>query len=442
MNSSRITPIKGIQLHGHAFAFSGYTASTAPASIAAPATMWKLFRIFYNSLFTVLGFLLLVLTLFVPGDIIYQSYRNNRLANIFAVTGVYVVTALLAVLIYASRIFTNRSVLAGIPKLWIPVEKPDVPKNVRRLVVENLHRSAVIVQQARPRDRTGEDNSGLDPELTFPAEAEPPWGDTSHPGWTAPECPDLPNQDFETVIRELPNLLEAKVVSLAPPDPRFMRFDDRLRPHNDFADDIPDERIVEVLQRPKSMCLRGYLNHLARLGMVHDLDAATSFVRLFETARYSNRPLTEPEFRSMMGLFAELLRGMKRLDPVVVAEILAELPPGGTDTMSTYSGPSSSDDKASLTSDAASFSSSQRNGSSRYHPLGASAFDDGRSFRLRNVGDQQSTRSMSSGRGGRTPSFVSLRPVRSNLSASSSQSVIRRSFTQDSSDRAVADGEH
>lgn len=395
--------------------------------------MWKLFRIFYNSLFTVLGLLLFVLTLFTPGDIIYQSYRNDRLANIFVATGVYVVTFLLAALIYASRIFTNRSVLSGIPKLWVPVEKPDVPKKVRKLVVESLNRSAVLVQQARPRDRTGEDNSGLDPRLTIPAEAAPPWGHVSHPGWTAPECPDLPNQDFDAVVRELPHLLEAKVVSLAPPNPRLTRFD-RGKPHNNNNkaaddDDTPDERIVEVLQRPKSMCLRGYLNHLARLGMIHDPDIATAFVRLFETARYANRPLTEPEFRSMMGMFAELLRAMKELDPVLVAEIQAESPPGRrTDSMSTRPGRSSGDDdKASFTSDAASFTSSQScGGRSRHHPLGPSAFDERRGFRVGDVGDQESGRSMSSGRGGRTPSSVSLRPVRSNLSGSSEQSVIRR----------------
>ncbi|KAL1957785.1 hypothetical protein VTO42DRAFT_5503 [Malbranchea cinnamomea] len=392
--------------------------------------MWKPFRIFYNALFTLLSVVLFILTLLTPLDIIFQSHRSNRLGNIFAIAGVYIVTLLLAGLIYATRIFTNRSVLNGIPRPWIPVEKPDVPKSVRRLVVEGLTRSAVIAQQARPRDRTDEDNSRLDPALVIPPDAPPPWGEISHPGWTAPECPDLPNQDFETVIKELPHLIEAKAVSLAPPDPRFVRFE-HGRSSRDSIEHIPDERVVDILQRPRSMCLRGYLNHLARLNMIHNPEIATSFIRLFERARYSEQPLREPEFRSLMGMFAELLRGMKEVDPAIVAEVQAESPLGSADSTSTLSGPFSGDN-ASFSSDAASFMSA-RSGTmrrlSRYHPLEAAASDGSSSFRMRDVGDQHSLHSAPSRGSLRTPSMRSLRPIPSISSRSSGQSVLRRTVT-------------
>jgi hypothetical protein len=393
--------------------------------------MWGLFRIFYTGLFTLLGALLLILTLLTPGDIIYQSYQTDRLGNIFATTGVYVITLLLAILIYASRIFTNRSVLSGIPKPWVPVEKPDVPKSVRRLVVEGLARSAVIAYQARPRDRIGEDNSGIDPGLTIPPDAAPPWGDISHPGWTAPECLDLPSQEFDTVIKELPHLLEAKAVSLAPPDPVQMSFGDQGR--TGTVGNIPDERVVEVLQRPRSMCLRGYLNHLARLNTIHNPDIATSFIRLFEKARYSEQPLTEPEFRSLMGMFAELLRGMKALDPELVADIRAEASSfADIDLTDADSSSSFARDTASLGSDAGSFAPSQTGTTRRrnlYHPLSASASDSNSGFRVQNIGDRQSVRSFSTRRTGRSASVRSLRPVASNLSGMSGQSGIERALT-------------
>ena len=393
--------------------------------------MWKLFRIFYNALFMILSIALFLLTVVTPLDIIIQSLRSKRVGNIFAIASVYIVTLLLAFLVYLTRLYTNRSVLGGIPRPWVPVEKPDVPKSVRRLVVEGLTRSAVIAQQARPRDRTDEDNDGLDPRLVIPADAKPPWGDISHPGWTAPECPDLPDQEFETVIKELPHLLEAKAVSLAPPDPRVMHFE-YAGSSRGAVENIPDERIVDILQRPRSMCLRGYLNHLARLDMIHDPKIATSFLRLFERARYSERPLTESEFRSLTGMFAELLRGMREVDPAVVADVQAESSLGSTESSDTRSGQFLGDNASLSTSDAASFMSTHTASMrqpSRHHPLVRTASDSSSSFRVSDIGDQQSLRSAASHRSLRTPSMRSLRPMPSNLTGSSGQSVIRRTVT-------------
>ncbi|OAX79690.1 hypothetical protein ACJ72_05989 [Emergomyces africanus] len=391
----------------------------------------RLFRVFYTTFFTVLAITLFILTLLTPGDTIYQSFKSRRLGNVFIVSGVYIITLLLAVLIYASRIFTNRSVLAGIPKPWIPVEKPDVPKSVRKLVVEGLSRSAIIAQQSRPRDRTGEDNSRLDPSLTIPITGTPPWGHISHPGWTAPDCPDMPSQEFEPVIKELPHLIEAKAVSLAPMDPRFISSDNQDPDQAGEIQPIPDERIVEILRRPRNMCLRDYVNHLTRLNLINPPDLGRSFVRLYERGRFADVPLSESEFRSLLGMFAGLLRGMSELDPEIITEVQSESSIiGGTESSSGASSRLPIDANIPQSS-GASFASSHRSGTgshhsqrSRFHP---SSTPKSGSFILDRSSDQHSLRSRRS----RTPSTYSLPPMASNLSAASSGgSVIRRTQSQ------------
>ncbi|PGH34507.1 hypothetical protein GX50_02690 [[Emmonsia] crescens] len=403
----------------------------------------RLFRVFYTTFFTVLAIVLFILTLLTPGDTIYQSFKSHRLGNVFIVSGVYVITLFLAILIYASRIFTNRSVLAGIPKPWIPVEKPDVPKSVRRLVVEGLSRSAIIAQQSRPRDRTGEDNSRLDPSLTIPTTGTPPWGHISHPGWTAPDCPDMPNQEFEPVIKELPHLIEAKAVSLAPVDPRLPIVDDQDPDQTGENQPIPDERIVEILRRPRNMCLRDYVNHLTRLNLINPPDLSRSFIRLYECGRFADAPLTEPEFRSLLGMFAELLRGMSELDPEIIAEIQSESSiDGATEPISGASSRVQHINTNIPASSSASFASSHRSGNgsqhsqhsqrSRFHP---SSTPKSGSFIIDRSSDRQSLRSRRS----RTPSAYSLPAMASNLSvASSGGSVIHRTQSQ-MSEVAAAD---
>ncbi|KAK2785281.1 hypothetical protein FQN51_003827 [Onygenales sp. PD_10] len=414
-----------------------------------PATMprgTRIFRIFYTSLFTILGFVLFILTLFTPADAIYQSYKSHRLGNIFIITGVYIFTLLLAIFIYASRLFTNRSVLAGIPKAWIPVEKPDVSKGVRRVVVEGLGRSAIIAQQSRPRDRTGEDNSRLDPSMTIPATGTPPWGNVSHPGWTAPDCPDLPNQQFEPVVKELPHLIEAKAVSLAPVDPRLPQPAASGRGGEDDEEhqSIPDERVVEILQRPRNMCLRDYLSHLTRLNLINPPELGRSFIRLYERSRFSNEPLTESEFRSLMGMFAEMLRGMTALDPSIIAEVqavadeesgsiihggIAESMTSG-DSRSLHVGRDTV--PATLTSSSASFASSHRSGASRrsrYHPSNSPAASASSLILDRPGGDRgggRRARRTSSRRSVFTADGQSIRPMQSSMSVSSVGSVVHR----------------
>ncbi|EGE04870.1 thermatolerance membrane protein Dlt1 [Trichophyton equinum CBS 127.97] len=388
----------------------------------------RLFRIVSATLFSFLSIILLALTILSPADIIYQSRRNDSLGNIFAVSIVYLLTLSFSFVIYAGRLFTNREVFAAIPKPWIPVEKADVPATVRRLVVEGFLRSSVIAQQARPRDISQDDTSHLDQSLLIPRNQDPPWGTISHPGWTAPHCRDLPNQEFEEVIKELPHLIEAKAVSLAPMDPRpASRLDHQAS--NNFQgneraqDEVPDKRVVEVLQRPSNMCLRDYLNHLNRLNLIDPPHLIRDFLRLYECSRFSARPLEEREFREMIRLFAEILRSMKEIDPSIISEIQST---DSSDNGGSVVGQGSSyGNRPVFSSSDPSFVSVAENRGLRPSRSWYSSIysaSDKSSFRL----ETNDTRSV---RARRTPSTRSLQLVRSNASVNSGESVIHRTIS-------------
>lgn len=295
-----------------------------------------IFRIFYTTVYTLLYIVLLALCIITPADTIRQALSNNQLYNVFVISGAVALTGLLAILIYASRLYTNRTVLAAIPKTWIPIEKGDVNKKVRKMIVSSLSRSAAIAWDSRPRadpelativsEPDARDAVARPPEpgevkkkgrgfsrtraLTEKDEqtiAIPPnrpvWGEITHRGWSSPASPDLPNLQYITVIQELPHLIEAKAVSLAPPDPE-----------SNCDPAIPDIQVVELLQRPAAMGLRDYIGHLISVGIITSTDIATGFLAAYERARFSAQPLSEHEFRELMKQFAELLRCMNTLD--------------------------------------------------------------------------------------------------------------------------------
>ncbi|KAJ5544947.1 hypothetical protein N7535_006666 [Penicillium sp. DV-2018c] len=268
------------------------------------------------------GFFALILLALIgltPVDAIYQCYETGRLTNIFFIIGAYVITFIIAALIYASRIYTNRSTLSGIPKAWIPVEKEDVSKSVRRLVKEGLAHSAIIAYQARPRDVSTDEESFQHYKTLLIDRERPPWGHIEHCGWSSPASPDLPNLPYRTVVQELPSLIEAKAVSLAPSDSFSLESPDAYGSPDKFA--TPDTRVVEVLRRPASMGLREYIRNLTSLGAIDPPELGADFLALYERARFSPHRLHETEFRELMHLFAEILRGMTSLAQPVLEEI-------------------------------------------------------------------------------------------------------------------------
>ena len=313
-----------------------------------------LFRIWYSTTYTTLLIILLLLLAVTPADTIYQSIKSEELQKLFVIGGVYLLTCLIVLLIYSTRIYTNRTVLAAIPKSYVPIEEGEVGKGVRRMIVKHFKRSAVIAWDSRPRDVRGEGD--LDEEKgeeSRPNTAETrrerhkshkkkghhhhhhapdatiipvsmnslPWGNVSHPGWASPSSPDLPNLQYWGVICELPNLIEAKAVSLAPPDPAI---EESAPQYPDNAPPLPDARIVTLLQRPRAMGLREYLARLADFGLLNPPSLGAVFLAQYEYARYSTTSLTETQFRDIMAVFAEILSGMTEVDPEVIEEARAQ----------------------------------------------------------------------------------------------------------------------
>jgi hypothetical protein len=280
-----------------------------------------LFRIFYSTSFTIVFLLVLAFVALTPADAVYQAWQQDRRWDVGVIAGTYVLTAFLAVLIYASRLYTNRSVLQGIPKNCIPIEKEDLPgKLTHKEISEGLKRSAIIAYKARPRFDPPDDVSptasarisAITQSGTKKDEEGPTWGTINHPGWSSPASPDLPNLHYETVIAELPDLIEAKAVSLAPTDPFLTPPPEEVSP--------PDEHVVEILQRPLNMGLRDYLAYLNSLGLINPSTLGADFLSLYERARFAIKPLEESEFRSLMSVFASILRGMTKLNSDLLAE--------------------------------------------------------------------------------------------------------------------------
>lgn len=389
-------------------------------------------RLFNITAFLILALILFCLILLTPADAIYQCYKSQQLTNIFFITGAYIITFLLAVMIYATRIYTNRNVLTGIPKAWIPVEREDLGKSVRRLVMEGLARSAIISFQARPRDTADDGDKFADFETLTVDRDRPPWGYVEHPGWSSPSSMDLPDLPYRTVVEELPHLIEAKAVSLAPPDPLLSAPRDPFVTSPEQA--VPDTRVVQVLQRPVTVGLREYIQHLTGLNVVNPPEVGAEFVGLYERARFSAHELYETEFRELMHVFAEVLRGMKGLDAQTLDEIRdgslhdsesvirASDEEGETDTVDFHEDPWFA-----------------RGRSDSLQPSNASTWESRSVYATpprRHRGSPAPSRyapgRMLAAPG--TPSTRSLRRVQSNVSGSSGGSVIRLVDTQRTTD--------
>ncbi|MCJ1381326.1 hypothetical protein MMC17_004436 [Xylographa soralifera] len=290
------------------------------------------FRIFYNTTFSILFLILVVLILVSPGDSIYQAQHSDRVGQALTIGGVYILSSLIILLIYSTRLYTTRTHLANIPRSWIPIKKGDVERSVRRMIIKGLQRSASIAYDAHPRDLRQDPPGPREREASSrPATANtqrrkvstPIWGMISHPGWSSPSSPDLPNLHFLPVILELPHLIEAKAVSLAPSDSFYVPPSNPGAPLV-AAPALPDALVVELLQRPAMMGLRDYVSHLSSLSLIQPPALGPVFLTEYEYARFSDKALTETQFRQLMSIFAEILRGMKELDPGIIANLHAE----------------------------------------------------------------------------------------------------------------------
>lgn len=351
------------------------------------------FRIFYSGTFLIANLVLLALLLVTPGDHIHQAFKRKQLWHIIIVAAVYLLTFLVTLVIYASRLFSTRSALAAIPREVHLSDDPEihtlgfkhggrkiqnwrirerkamvlgvkVNKQVRNVVTRGLRKSAIVAFEGRPRDLSHEppvyreivpvmkrkklqklrgqghavptatetqgSSAGHTPTATTTLMAvEPIWGIVEHAGWSSPGSKDLPNLHYEPVILELPNIIEAKAVSLAPID----SLSDPEGPQNPpesatAAAQMPpseapllDPVVVDILRRPVSMCLRDYLFHLSSLGMISPAAPLPEFLALYEQARFSGDPLVGHDFRALMATFTQILSELSALNEDVVEDL-------------------------------------------------------------------------------------------------------------------------
>ncbi|KAK3724804.1 hypothetical protein LTR37_000852 [Vermiconidia calcicola] len=286
------------------------------------------FRIFYSTTYTTIYILCIGLLMITPASMIWNAIQNSAFQYIIVIGATYLFTALVATFIYASRLFTNRTVLAGVGKSFIPVEEGELGKGVRRLVKEGFERSAVVAWESRPRDLAPEVATQAEPRGMLSLEsaklgpgvvvvgkeipvdpARPPWGHVRHAGWSSPSQMDseTPNLQFANVIAEMPNLIEAKAVSLAPVDPL-------TTPSN--GPPMADPVVAEVLRRSETMGMRDYLTQLSYLGLVNPQHIGRNFLQQYEKARFGGSAIAEQAFQNLMAAFADLLA-----DPATIEQI-------------------------------------------------------------------------------------------------------------------------
>ncbi|KND94550.1 hypothetical protein TOPH_01305 [Tolypocladium ophioglossoides CBS 100239] len=279
------------------------------------------FRVVYGSIYFLFYLILVGLLLITPGDAIERSLQNGQNYNVLIVTISYVVTVVIVCFVYVLRLYINKTALAAIPKAWVPVEKGDVKDAVHKMIGAGLNRSAAIAYEARPRvDAWGREREPgrAEPQarvalkkmetaadefgITLPPHRAA-WGEIEHCGWASPNSPDLPNLQYSTVLSELPNLIEAKALTMAPAD-------------QTSPSDPPmlDPEATGLLQRMPNMGLRDYVDYLADTGVINTDKTMADFLSQYEHARFSNRPISDARFRELMHLFAEMLRAMQPLD--------------------------------------------------------------------------------------------------------------------------------
>ncbi|OAQ96022.1 hypothetical protein LLEC1_03763 [Akanthomyces lecanii] len=243
-------------------------------------------RILYRSVYILFYLILIGLLLITPGDIIQRSIRNRQRYNILVLALVYAATILIIAFVYATRLYVNKTALAAIPKSWVPIDKGDVKERVYKMICAGLNRSAAITFLSRPRDKSVADENasrenlfaqprvpiktartvGLELGVILPARGTN-WADIEQPGWASPNSPDLPDLQYSTVLSELPNLIEAKALTLVPND-RTTTMMNAEKPQLD-----PD--VVALLQRDPTMSLRSYLDNLAELGVIDTEEQTT-----------------------------------------------------------------------------------------------------------------------------------------------------------------------
>ncbi|RAL59895.1 hypothetical protein DID88_000522 [Monilinia fructigena] len=287
-----------------------------------PAT-WNLGKLAYDSSFYILYIVITGLLLVTPVETFLQARENHQLYNIFVIASCYGATAFFGFILLMTRIWTERQIIKAIPKTWIPVEKGDVNKKVRKMIVASLERSAAIAWDSRPRN---------DQYATMTVSKQNKSGAaTITPGNRRSQQANDEKRSHEAMI-----IIPPKRTRLGSNFPQWMVLSDLSDlcgsakstiyhsppdPLSTSQPPMPDLRAVDILQRPAAMCLRDYISHLSGFGIIGNPAIATSFLSAYEYARFSSNAISEAEFRDLMKQFAELLRNMEPLSPAILMSL-------------------------------------------------------------------------------------------------------------------------
>ncbi|KAI7894844.1 uncharacterized protein EV154DRAFT_559923 [Mucor mucedo] len=217
----------------------------------------------YTASLFLLIFLTAVCVAISAADVIIQALTDKTntgkfdFRNLVVVGGSYVILALAALLFSCSRMLTVRHSLQDIPKLYIPIKKEDLPKKVFFKIREGFEQAKQTLKMAEPR-----------PE------------DIQAVGWAKPGTPLFEGLDFKQAIARTPAIVENVAMSI----------------NVEYA-------------RPLYVPVRQYMEFLIQQGLI-DKQLGSFYLEGYETARFSNEPLSQLQYMDIMKHLAAILKHM------------------------------------------------------------------------------------------------------------------------------------
>ncbi|KAI8887853.1 hypothetical protein K501DRAFT_241609 [Backusella circina FSU 941] len=223
----------------------------------------KLPHYLYTSSLFFLIFLSAVCIAISAADVIIQALTDKTstgefdFRNMIVVGGSYVLLTLASLLFSCSRMLTVRGALQDIPKLYIPIKKEDLPSKVFTRIKNEFEE----VKQTRKR-------------------AEPRPEDIQAVGWAKPGTPLFEGVDFKQAIARTPAFVEKVAAGINP----------------DYS-------------RPFYVPVRQYMEFLMQQGLV-DKQLGEFYLEGYETARFSQEPLSQEYYMNIMKHLAAILQNM------------------------------------------------------------------------------------------------------------------------------------
>ncbi|KAG2195942.1 hypothetical protein INT46_005968 [Mucor plumbeus] len=223
----------------------------------------KLTQYLYTASLFFLIFLTAVCVAISAADVVIQALTDKTntgqfdFRNLIVVAGSYLLLALASLLFSCSRMLTVRGSLQDIPKLYIPIKKEDLPNKVFHKIRYEFEQAKKIRKLAEPRSE-----------------------DIQAVGWAKPGTPLFEGLDFKQAIARTPAIVEKIALSINP----------------DYF-------------RPLYVPVRQYIEFLMQQGLI-DKQLGVFYLRGYEIARFSQKPLSQDQYMDVMKHLAAILQNM------------------------------------------------------------------------------------------------------------------------------------